>query len=189
MPHGWNLFKWMDALRIVREDAPDIIHAVQPVEIVGDHRAFAAPILAPAAWVGGQRTAVAGLHPMLQITSRSPGGTAIRDVSFVVGVARDWTFRITNTPSTLGNVVTPSVNDMAPNPTLSLARLGTVPPPPPIGQFPVMHFDPLLLNRAIVDSVYIRPGFTFEMWGNAVNEQFSCAAYFEDFPAQAGTPS
>lgn len=181
--HSWNLFQWMAALGIKRREQPEIVGVVQPVEIVGDHSAFASPLLIPSAWAGGTRAAFIGAFPCLQITSRAPGGTAVRDLTVAAAADGDWGFWISNTPVAFANVVVPAVSDMAPDPTTSEVRLGTL-AAVPVGNHSIMHFAALLLNRAFVDSIYIRPGYTFQLWGPIVNQAFSAAVYFEDFPAQ-----
>lgn len=189
MAHSWNLFKWMDALGIRRKDQPEIVHAIQPVEIVGDHRAFASPILAPAAWAGGSIAAVIAISPAVQIRCGAPGGTAIREFALSLPGVEDWEFRITQTPLALGNVVTPLVQDMAPDPTTSVVRGGTVVAGGAAGSLPIVSVSNVAgFHRVIVDSIFIRPGWWFEAWGVAANKAADFAVYFEDFPAPRAEP-
>lgn len=188
--HSWNLTEWMSALGIRRKEQPEVVYAVQPVELMGDHSAFTAPLLAPTAWVGGARTPAAGSHACCQLTSRAPGGTFVRLFSVSSVVARlNWAISLA--PPTLNNSVAGLVTiDMAPDPVVSLWDVGDILAaalPHTTAQGPEMR-QTANLNQWLVEPFYVRPGYTLSVWcGTAATAtNFSCL--FEDNPAQRGAP-
>lgn len=185
MPHSWNLGSWLNALGVRRSDQPDLIHAVQPVEILGDHSGFSSQILPPMAWMGGQRTgAGAGTYSGMQLLSRAPGGTYIRNLHLSAGSNAMMRFHITATPAAMANIVGGlSISEMGNTPTISRVQLGTFAAVPGgVTTSPAVYVPSFAFQ--IVDAAYIPPGMVFECWDTIENVSFLCATFFEDCPAQ-----
>ena len=182
--HRWNLSVWMDALGFKRRDQPEVIHAVQPVVILGDQSALTAPILTPAAWFGGNRTGVAAEYTYIQLTSKAPGGTYLRQIYLGVVTAGTAAFRLTDAPIALGNLNAMNRIDMMPDPTVSTFLMGTSASiPTGTSAWPFLDTT-TAADTVIIDGIYIRPGWTFELWNRTVNIGMNGAFQFEDLPAQ-----
>jgi hypothetical protein len=181
MPHSWNLSAWMDALGQKRKDEPDLIYGVQPVEIVGDHSAHAAPILAPVAWMGGSVGAFLAVYACASLTSRAPGGTYIREV-IAAGAAGNWNWAVNSTPGAMANLVAGLVvNDMAPDPVRSNMLLGTVAAlPTAIAVSPSRNVSATANPAILVDGIYVQPGSTFQIWFTVANTAAQVSMLFED---------
>lgn len=183
MPHSWNLSEWMNSLGLRRQDQPELIHAVQPVEIVGDHSAHTAPILPPTSWAGGTRAAVAAAYSCIEFTSLAPGGSFIRQV---VLTAANQTVRheISLAPGALANVITPIKHEMGVTATLSTPRLGTLAAEPAGGATNFLDLIPNLPPLRLFDPFYVPAGYTLQLWIAAVNVALSASILWEDCLAQ-----
>jgi len=183
--HSWNLFEWMEALGQKRPDQPDLVHAIQPVTIVGDQSAHTAPILAPMAWMGGSRTAVAGAYGCIALTSTAPGGTFIRELSWTASAAGQVRWLLNQSPAAMLNLVANLVRqDMGQLPTSSLVRIGTIAAEPAtttIGRYDTVNVGQ---TRFGPDWWYVPPGWTFQLWFTTVNVTIDPSILFEDCPAQ-----
>lgn len=186
MRHAWNLFKWFDAVGIDSDVGPELFTGVQPVVILGDHSAHASPILAPVAWMGGKRTAGGvGTYGCFSLTSAAPGGTYVREIFASAGAANQFRWLINTSPGTVANVLTPVVQDMAPAPTVSRVVIGTLAAEPGTTLVPAVDNANVGLVHW-VDSFYIRPGFTLQMWFISDNTVVDYAVLFEDCLALPG---
>lgn len=183
MPHSWNLSEWIDALGLRRPDQPDLIYAVQPVEIVGNHSAFAAPLLPPTAWSGGSRAAVAATYAGFQFTSLAPGGAFVREVHSRCAGAGPFRWLISQTPATMANVVTPIVNEMGDTPTSCAFRIGTFAAEPAGGATNWGMTNTTLVDVLLLNSFYIPPGSTLEYWFGIVNQAVDFSIRWEERPS------
>ena len=184
MPHSWNLSEWLDVLGLRRADQPDVIHGIQPVEIIGDHSGFSAQILPPMAWMGGTRAGVAGAKSILSLTSRAAGGTYVRLLNVTVEAATNIRWRITTSPYTYLNAVANLVkSEMGSSATVSSIILATTVSTVATTTVPTSEFASTA-EKLFHDFAYIPTGSTLELW-NATNQQgLYIACMFEDCPAQ-----
>jgi len=187
--HTWNLSEWMRYLGIHRKDQPDVTHLIQPVTIVGDHSALAAPLLAPTAVAGATRAAVAGTHPAMQLTCRAAGGTAVRTIYVynLTGTSALNRVRLSNTPGTLANVVTPTPLNQGADNVLSLFRIGTLAAEPGTpAELPAIKTGAMTADILVPFPIFVPPGQTLEVWGSVVNQAIHWSIEFDEFPAQLG---
>jgi len=184
MPHSWNLSGWMHNLGLKRSDQPDLIHAVQPVEIVGDHSGFTSQILPPMAWMGGRVNSVAGTYGCLALTSAAAGGTYLRALSFTIGANNAFAWAVQSTvPAIANQVANMVVSDMGSQPTVSRLIMGT---------FAALPHSAIVAPRVYAgtnglhfsDVAYIPPGFTFYLYSVILAKTVDAAVMFEDCPAQ-----
>ncbi len=177
----WNFSQWMNALGMKRPDEPEIVHAVQPVVMMGDHSALVSPVLPAMAWQGGRRSAIALVFSAFQLTSLSGGGTFVRQLIFS-GSAAIYRFQLTTAPGALANVQALAIYDMAPDATVSRCALGTLAADPGDNGDPL--FDVLATgNTFIVDGFYLQPGATLQVVNSAPNVDLQFACQFEDLAA------
>jgi len=183
MPHSWNFQEWLDALGLRRDDQPEIIHAVQPVEVVGDHTAHTAPLIAPTALAGGQRTAIALGYSAIELTSKAPGGTFLERISID---AATLTLRcaLNASPGVMANLVALTKFEMGITPTLSTPRLGSLAAEPVAGPGNWFLKSSNLITTIIDDVVYVPPGHTFQLWISQVNQVLNVGIRFRDCLAQ-----
>jgi hypothetical protein len=177
----------MRALGIRRKEQPDLVHLVQPVEIVGDHSGFSSQVLPPMAYMGGQRGAVAGVYSGMQFTSSAPGGSYIRTLIFGQGANALYNFTLVDTPSANANVVGGlRVLDIGSEPTVSRAVLCTMAAP---GGGVAANQCPRIMiagaqSMVLSDFIYVPAGQTLEFWDATVQKLFGLGVLFEDCPAQ-----
>ena len=190
--HTWNLGKWLDALGMKRQVLPEVVPVVQPVVVLGDHRGLVSQVLAPRAWMGADRSAVVGAFSAFQLTSRAPGGTFIRNLTWgVPSGTRNVCWRVTSSPGTLGNLVAGLlVSEMGSTDTVSRLAVGTLAAAPTLTQAPLAGYRNLIGDYQTMwfprDFAYIRPGDTFEAWQDTVNTGMIVGVDFEDCPALPG---
>lgn len=181
MPHSWNLSRWMDVLGQRRRDQPELIYAVQPVSIVGDYSAHAAPLLPPTAWVGSTAPAIVGEYSALQLISRAPGGTYVRNLSGS-GAGRH-RFRITAAPVTLNNVVAGALPmQMGEDDTPSVAQLGSFAVVIPSTTPSIRQTN--TTSWQVVDVAYLPTGWCLEVCFTTANTSCEYNVLYEDCMAQ-----
>lgn len=183
MPHSWNFSEWLDALGLRRRDQPDLIHGVQPVEIVGDHSAFTSQIHPPMAWVGGMRAGVAGTYSGFQFESRSPGGTYIRWLDLSLSTGSYMRHHLPAAPAAMANTIACATQEFGGGNTVSQFTLGTFAVAPATTAVPQAEISSSP-GRSWQDFVYLSPGQTLECWISAVNLDLLVGLMFEDCPAQ-----
>jgi hypothetical protein len=182
--HSWNLLEWMRALGLKRKEQPDLMHVVQPVEIVGDHSGFSSQLLPPMAWMGGGVGAVVAVYGGIRLVSRAPGGTYIRYLELYTGAGSHIQFEIVETGDTMANLVANmEVSDMGNTPTVSRMEFGTWAALPALGTV-APRFQALASGHVMYDVAYVPPGYTFQLWNITANVLLRGCMMFEDCPAQ-----
>ncbi len=178
----WNFSEWMNRLGLQRQAQPELIYGVQPVVVMGDQSALVSPVLPPMAWQGARRSAVAAPFSAFDFTSRAAGGTFIRQLIMSCDVSMQVRWQINTAPVAMLDLVVPLVFDMAPDPTVSRLRLGTIVAQPATQTVPTV--DVLSGgNTFLLDGFYLQPGTTLQGWTAAVNRDLVVNVQFEDLPA------
>jgi len=126
MPNVLNFSQWLERLGMKRLDEPEIVHAVQPVQVVSDVSALVSPILPPTAATGGRiiGDAAAARFNTLEFHCRAAGGAAV-EFRFIPETTQAVRWRIAIVTETLTDLLSPALQQLTPDtPVQSTVRIG-----------------------------------------------------------------
>ena len=162
-----------------------IAPSVQPVLVAGDASGLTPPLLPPTAWAGATIGAVIGQLGGLQVQSLGVGGCWVRQCLFAVGQTTVIPFAITAADPIAGGYATVlTKNEMAPDPTVSVVRVGNDAAALAVGDSPQWRAI-TSTTVPLIDAVYVPHGWFFTIQ-NANSNQISYASVMiQEVPAAA----
>lgn len=123
MPHSLNFSRWLQRLGFKDGREPEIIRAIQPVQVVGDASFLVSPTLPPSGISGGIIGAPAGVRATFEIYGGLRGGTLV-SVTNHSSVISNYQVEEAAAALTLANLVTLNVHEFQAGRTCDF-RLGT----------------------------------------------------------------
>lgn len=104
MPHSVNFARWLARLGFKDGREPEIIRAVQPVQVVGDVSFLLPAILPPSGSIGGLVPAGGvGTFGAFEVGGGTRGGVAFEVQLLNTGASSDYTFRLGAVPFPMAN--------------------------------------------------------------------------------------
>lgn len=76
-----NLARWLQLLGFKRNDQPEFIYGIQPVQVMGDVSSLVPQIRGPSALMGCGNTSTAGQQAIASIHVTAPGGALISNLA------------------------------------------------------------------------------------------------------------
>jgi len=122
----FNFGNWLTRLGYKRSDEPEIIYAVQPVQVVSDVASLTPEVRGPSALFGGLAVSAPGNFAAYDFVSAAPGGTLVGQFVYGTEGASDIVVLITPTPAALDGAPVVAVPQIMQGPIIDTARLGRV---------------------------------------------------------------
>lgn len=186
--HTLNFGRWLERLGFTDGLQPDVIRAVQPVQVVSDASSLVSPLLPPLAVAGGRQTPGGGNIVALEVLSLAPGGTFVRDLNVAAASGSNNNRVAFVTPTAIASI-NPTVKakfEMGPSPTVSRIRIVEI----VAVNIPAINDIPSLFGLGNsgsrwVDGFYIPTASLLYAYAN-LSAQTSFSVTIEDSLAQPG---
>lgn len=182
MATGINFGRWLERLGFKDGRQPDLIRAVQPVQVVSDVSYLVSPVLPPSGLLGAQRGAAgAGTYAALEIFGGTRGGTVV-EVGFDLNSGSNIT-RIRNqaTAWTMANIIA-HVPIVWQGGETAAFRIGTVTSIGP-GTEPAFRTSS---NGGVMKQIYVPPGQFTLVSAAVANVTYQIYCMYQEYEAAPG---
>ena len=175
-----NFSRWLQRLGFKDQRQPEIIRAVQPVQVVGDVSYLVSPLVPPSGLVGGRRAGVAAVYGTFEAYGGTRGGVTGRLLTSVVSATRV-AYRLSSTEITVGNTIAAVIHEYTAGRTCNFT-IGTA-------ALLVDGLNPeeLIPNNGTAEVIfYCPPGQWFYASGAGVNQNVSFQCEWQEYEAAPG---
>lgn len=182
MPHSLNFGEWLRRLGFKDGRQPDIIRAIQPVQVVQDVSALLPATLPVSGVCGGSRSAVAAAQGCFEVYGGTAGGVAVDLFITDEGGSGQFFLEFQTAPATLANLVVPIVTEFHVSGRRTCEfRAGTEAGGAPAGA-PQIRTSNTTMG---LFSFFVKPGQWATAKNATANRAVRLTCYWTEFPAES----